>query len=264
MNRTTPKTFLLGYTHVDENALFDYLKYTSLEPFWAVYQDARRNGVQPGEALCSLYAKLCYKALTVEGNENVSNVRDIPDNIRGCFAHGHGSVFEHFQLNFLTTNCSRVFTHELVRHRVGTAFSQTSGRYVRSDVLEMVLDDPVLAPYSLAINEFAQEIEDRYNKLVAGIDWNAMDFAEKKKVTSALRRLLPNGQANEIGWSMNIRSLRHTLMMRTSRFAEWEIRTVFAEVYELVKQKFPLMVEGANEEVVDGIVEVTGLKTQPY
>lgn len=264
MQRVIPKTFLLGYTSVDEDALFAYLKAAGVEDFWATYQDARRNGVGAGEALCSMYAKLCYKALTVEGNENVSRVRDIPDNIRGCFEHGHGSVFEHFQLNFVTMDCSRVFTHELVRHRVGTAFSQTSGRYVRSDNLQMVLDDPVLAPYSAAVNEIAEQIETSYNKLMKGIDWNSMKMHDKKKLTSALRRLLPNGQANEIGWSMNIRSLRHTLMMRTSRHAEWEIRTVFEQVYNLIKAKFPLMVDGATEEVVDGIVEITGLNTQPY
>jgi thymidylate synthase (FAD) len=72
------------------------------------------------------------------------------------------------------------------------------------------------------------------------------------------------GQANEIGFSLNLRSLRHTLMMRTARHAEWEIRLVFAQVYDLVKQRYPLVVADATEEEVDGIVEVSGLRTTPW
>jgi thymidylate synthase ThyX len=90
------------------------------------------------------------------------------------------------------------------------------------------------------------------------------DFAKKKKITSALRRLLPNGQSNEIGFSVNLRSLRHLVMVRTSRHAEWEIREVFSQIYNITKKKYPLLYYGAKEEVVDGIAEVTGLKMQPY
>jgi len=43
----------------------------------------------------------------------------------------HGSVLEHAGYSFALRNVSRVFTHELVRHRAGSAFSQESLRYVR-------------------------------------------------------------------------------------------------------------------------------------
>jgi thymidylate synthase (FAD) len=43
----------------------------------------------------------------------------------------HGSVLEHASDTFAFHNVSRVFTHELVRHRAGSAFSQESLRYVR-------------------------------------------------------------------------------------------------------------------------------------
>lgn len=90
------------------------------------------------------------------------------------------------------------------------------------------------------------------------------DFGRKKKITSALRRLLPNGQSNEIGFSANLRTLRHTVQVRTSRHAEWEIRFVFGKVYELLKGRYPMLFHGAWEEVVDDLVEVSGMKMQPY
>ena len=38
------------------------------------------------------------------------------------------------------------------------------------------------------------------------------DFAHKKAATSALRRLAPNGQSNEMGMTQNLRTLRHTIL----------------------------------------------------
>ncbi len=273
MKLVQPKVFLLGYTTVDEDAVRDYLDYVQCQSFLGTYQEAVYSGIHPGEALCSLYAKLCYKSLTVEGNDNVSKVRDIEGNIRGCFDTGHGSVFEHCNLNFVITDCSRVFTHELVRHRVGSAFSQTSGRYVRSDVMSMVLEDPLALSLKtkdgdLLINvmrRWAEATEEAYNSVVSEFDWNAMKMVDKKKLTSYLRRNLPNGQANEIGVTLNIRALRHLVQMRTGRHAEWEIRLVFGQIYELVKKKFPLLFHGAKEQYdTSGLVEVTGMKMQPY
>ncbi len=272
MKLVKPKVFLLGYTAVDEDALRDYLDYVQCHEFMESYQEALYIGIHPGEALCSLYAKLCYKSLTAKGNDNVSKVRGIEGNIKGCFDTGHGSVFEHCNLNFVITDCSRVFTHELVRHRVGSAFSQTSGRYVRSDNMSMVLDDPLAHTLKtkdgdLLINvmrRWAEATEEAYNNVVAQFDWDAMKMVDKKKLTSYLRRNLPNGQANEIGVTLNIRSLRHLVQMRTGRHAEWEIRLVFGQIHELVKKKFPLLFHGAKESHVAGLVEVTGMKMQPY
>lgn len=155
-------------------------------------------------------------------------------------------------------------THELVRHRAGTAFSQTSGRYVRGDKVDIVYD-PILDPIKDLVVAFQDEIEVRYKEMVEESGLNDLkDFNLKKKLTSALRRLLPNGQSNEIGFSVNLRSLRHIVQLRTSRYAEWEIRKVFEQVYKIVKEKYPLVFYGALELTVDGILEVSGMKMQPY
>ncbi|KKN74272.1 hypothetical protein LCGC14_0392110 [marine sediment metagenome] len=272
MKEVTPKTYLIGCTGIafesSDHGLWQYLCDTGNERFYDDYiKQARNDGLSDGEILCSFYAKLCYKALCVGDNPNITKTRDIKSNLEACFNAGHGSVFEHCWLNFVTTDCSRVFTHELVRHRIGTAFSQTSGRYVRLDSendMEMVID-PILEPVKYVINEIMDDLKRAYHTCVAllGIE-NIKDFDKKKKLTSALRRMLPNGQANEIGWSVNIRALRHLVMMRTSRHAEWEIRLVFNQVYDLIKAKFPLMFYGAQETSVDGLLEISGMKMQPY
>jgi len=174
------------------------------------------------------------------------------------------SVFEHVGFNFITADCSRIFTHELVRHRVGTGFSQNSGRYIRLDTIDMVFD-PILEPVRGHMEEIQAFLETKYHQMVqdSGLA-DETNQTRKKKLTSALRRIAPNGQTNEIGYTLNLRTLRHLIMVRTSRFAEWEIRYVFQDIYNLLKDKYPLIFHGAKEEIHDGLVEVSGMKMQPY
>jgi thymidylate synthase (FAD) len=318
--RVEPKVFLVGYTTGDRAGLEAYLRYTDQLEFLQVWDDALSEGIHPGEATCSLYAKLCYKALTTRKNKNVKAIRDIPDNIRGAFNSGHGSIFEHCQINFIVTDCSRVYTHEQVRHRAGWAFSQTSGRYCRGDAIDLILD-PITEPVNRSMELAAAQLEIAYRRWCARMgldglkglydalrtegvsrkrpsptsaallaeaeklgmkecakpdpetgkipmygdkpDW-AHDFERKKKITSALRRMLPNGQGNEMGMSANIRALRHVIQLRTHRAAEWEIRLIFNQVYHLVKERFPLIFHGARTAHYDGLLEVQGMRQQPY
>ncbi len=260
-----PETFLLGYTTPDMEGLTKFLEATGRVDFLADFEDAVRSGIHPGEALCSMYAKLCYASIVPGQNANLRATRSIRQNLIATMDSAHGSVFEHLNLNFVTTRCSRVFTHELIRHRVGTAFSQTSGRYCRGETIEFV-HDPILDLVKGDIQDLLEVIELRYCDMVKkmGMGDPRMDFDRKKKLTSALRRVLPNGQSNEMGFSANIRTLRHLLMLRTHRSAEWEIRVVFGDVFELVRHKFPMMFYDARTRVIDGTAEVYGMRIQPY
>lgn len=252
-----PKTYFLGYTTVDMEALMEYLRDTDQTEFLEDIAEAKDAGLDDGEILCSFYAKACYASLTDKKNKNISKTRSIYDNLVGILDSGHGSVLEHCNMNFMITNCSRVFTHELVRHRVGTAFSQTSGRYVRSDALNVVVD-PVLEPAYDLCEEARLYLQDWYRRVQERLQMETLkDFSTKKKLTSAIRRFLPNGQANEIGVTLNIRSIRHTIEMRTSVHAEWEIRVIFNQIYQFVKRKYPALFVDAKEEMKEGLLEIT-------
>lgn len=255
MKYVTPKTFLVGVTGITDG-LKEYLEYSGNEEFLETLKQAKSEGLSDGEILCSFYAKLCYKSLTLGKNANVTKIRDIESNIIGCFDSGHGSVFEHCLLNFIVTDCSRVFTHELVRHRVGTAYSQTSGRYVAIDNIDFIIDplliedidcDRAIQDHIIATEKLAQLLR---SKLIKEGD----NFDKKKKITSAIRRIAPNGQSNEIGFSMNIRTLRQTLIARTSSHAEWEIRLIFNQIADIIEQRWPLILYGLNKnDTKDGL-----------
>lgn len=294
-----PSVYLVGKSVMCDDGVKKFLTDSDNLEFWDDIVSARSDGLSDAEIMSSLFAKMCYRSLTVKHNSNVTRVRDIEPNLKNMFNTGHGSVFEHVWFNFIVDDCSRVFTHELVRHRVGTAFSQTSGRYCRIDQLNIVWD-PILDPVKDLWNSHLALTEDliyltecklglrKPNDKQPGADpehyikarkvtwegpaslelkWvpdDAFNFEKRKKITSAIRRIAPNGQENEIGFSVNLRALRHTMLMRTAAFAEWEIRYVFAEIYHALKLQFPMMFYGAKERQVEGITEVYGMKCQPY
>jgi thymidylate synthase (FAD) len=253
-----PETYFVGATDLHQAELRRYLEDTDQMEFWEYVEQAIAEGLSGGEILVSFYAKLCYAALTTKKNENISRVRNITDNLIGVSASGHGSVWEHCFLNFTVTNCSRVFTHELVRHRVGTSFSQTSGRYVRSDKLDLVID-PILGSVEASILDLQNTLEEWYVEQVDALGLNdpTLPFDRKKKLTSALRRMMPNGQANEIGFGVNLRTLRNTLVARTSGYAEWEIRLVFNQIAVLVEGKYPALFHDVKRERIEGLDQIT-------
>jgi thymidylate synthase (FAD) len=64
-------------------------------------------------------------------------------------------------------------------------------------------------------------------------------FAKKKELTSAFRRIAPDGLATSIMMTANIRALRHVINMRTHIAAEEEIRVVYDQIAELCKERYP-------------------------
>ena len=68
----------------------------------------------------------------------------------------------------------------------------------------------------------------------------------KKKATSAIRRIVGNGQANHIMFTANMRALRHIIEMRTSEGAEEEIRKLFNKVYLICANDYPSIFKDAD------------------
>lgn len=237
MHKVEPKVFLVSRPSVDADGVAAYLDHIGA-------RDWRTDAQTDGEALVELMARGCYKSFGVGLNPNVTKVREgIADYIANILKVGHGSVLEHATYSFMFCDVSRVFTHELVRHRVGCAISQESLRYVRLEDLGQWL------PKCIQEDEWARglfaktfrHLEGLQCELAEhfGLDDPGVPFARKKEVTSAMRRIAPIGLATNIGWSANIRTLRHVIEMRTSLAAEEEIRVVFDQVAKIMRREAP-------------------------
>lgn len=242
MRFVKPKVNLLARPHVVLTGLDDALKDHVGHEEWIdkrFFGHSSERGTD-AENLVEAMGRLCYDSFGVGGNPNVTRVRgDREKYFENILASGHGSILEHAQFTFHFKNVSRIFTHELVRHRVGTAMSQESGRYVRPTELKIVQ-----SPRATEMEDIYTKIEQMYLDEVASYDWDSMKFAEKKELTSDLRRMLPEGAATEIGWSGNIRTLRHVIDLRTSPGAEWEIKRVFGEVARIMMRESEYLFRG--------------------
>lgn len=245
----TPKSFLIAETAVDQLQIDAALKHLGIDG-WAT--DAETDA----DLLTEFAGKSCYMSFDKSLNLNLTKVggRSNSDYIQGgIIGNKHGSVLEHSTVTFFMANVSRVVTHELVRHRAGTAFSQTSGRYVRSDHVDMYLPDE-LKQYPEAVDAFDRAItaveEEVYNMVqVTGIE-DMKDFGLKKRLTSAFRRVIGNGQANHLVMTGNHRAWRHIIEVRTSVHAEEEVRLAIGDIARQLKENFPVIY--ADMECSDG------------
>lgn len=238
MNKIEPKVIKLAETGLDPEGVKKLA-----EHYGAVDWLNRANELQPNESefLIELAGRTCYRSFGVGLNPNVTKIRDNPrDYLTNVLEKGDGSILEHATVTFAFLDVSRVCTHELVRHRVGTAMSQESLRYVRPKQVEL-WQPPDLDPVSKLFSETVEDIREHYRKLEAGFDWDKMTFEQKKRVTSALRRILPDGIATNIIWTANHRTIRWVIEMRTDPSAEVEIRKVFDQVAEICIRDYPLL-----------------------
>lgn len=250
MQFVEPKVFLVGETRVVEEGLQAYLKHVGT-PDWST------DAPSDAERLCEMYGRLCYRSFEPGLNPNVTRVRKGNANYLGHVLEvGHGSVIEHAVLNFVFADVSRVFTHELVRHRAGTAISQESLRFVRLDTLSAYVPTHIreneqgMEVYTKTLEQL-EAVQQSLAKIYAIDDEKKFDV--KKKLTSAFRRIAPDGVATTIGWSCNFRALRHVIEMRTAPDAEEELRFVFGKVYETVKDRYPSLMGDYEVEMADGL-----------
>ena len=241
MHETSPSVFLIARPSLDVDGLRGYLADVGGESWLDRRLDESDGSPNPGETLVEFGGRACYRSWEPGLNPNVTRIRtDQGEYFANLLRSGHGSVFEHANYSFALRNVSRVFTHELVRHRAGSAFSQESLRYVRlTDIGFRV--PPALEPVRDQVLSIVEQLEEfqRSAAQELGIDADGVPFHVKKEVTSALRRLAPIGLSTDIIWTANLRTLRHVIEMRTAEGAEEELRFVFDLIVRLMQREAP-------------------------
>ncbi len=239
MRETSPQVFLIARPSVDLGGMRAYLEAVG-GTSWLERREADGE-VNDAELLVEFGGRMCYRSWEPGLNANVTRIRTDPEAYFGnLLRSGHGSVLEHASFSFAFRNASRVFTHELVRHRAGSAFSQESLRYVRlTDIGFRV--PPALEPIRDQVVELVERLEEFQVDAAEKLDLDAegLPFSVKKEITSALRRLAPIGLSTDILWTANVRTLRHVIAMRTEPGAEEELRLVFDRVAEIAKREAP-------------------------
>ncbi len=241
MRETTPSIYLVARPSVDPDGMREYLDDVGGASWLERRLHESEGSVKDAELLVEFGGRVCYRSWEPGLNANVTRVRKEQGEYLGNLLQSlHGSVLEHANYSFVFRDVSRVFTHELVRHRAGSAFSQESLRYVRLTNIGFRVP-PALEPIREQVLNLVEQLED-FQLTAAdalGLDDDGVPFAVKKEVTSALRRLAPIGLSTDILWTANVRTLRHVIEMRTSGGAEEELRIVFDKVAHVMCEEAP-------------------------
>jgi len=239
MRLTKPIVIKLAETKVDWDGVKQMLNELAVSESGA----SRFVGMSDnGETLIELAGRMCYRSFEIGLNPNVTKIRtDSKEYFANILQKGDGSVAEHGSVSFAFLNVSRVMTHELARHRVGVAISQESLRYVRLRELSFWIPDELNEEQKGAMARAFEEAEKAYHKLEQSVPWDKLKMDKKKRITSAIRRVIPDGIATHVIWTANHRTLRWVIEMRTDPAAEVEIRTVFDQVAQICKRDYPLM-----------------------
>lgn len=197
-----------------------------------------------------LVSKQSYEEMIKENELAIRNCYKSEDKItddsaermvRMMINSGHGAAIEFANVTFHIV-CDRACSHQLVRHRMAS-YMQTSQRYVNYSKDKFNHSVPFIIPCNL-------KNYDKWEAFCSDAEETYFDMIEHGDKAEVARSVLPNCVATSIYVRMNMRELRHFLSLRLSNHAQADIRDIATQMYNIVKEKYPVYVENL---VVDGI-----------
>ena len=154
----------------------------------------------------------------------------------------HESVCEHCVFNFFIQGISRLNLMELTRHRLAS-YSVKSTRYtlkeLRNESEFTIKDKERASKYiNLTDNNNVDECSIQALENVRRLVNNAVNY----NVTQDLiKYALPECYKTDLTFSINVRSLRNLLKLRTSKSAHFEIRNLAYKLYEELPEEFKFL-----------------------
>jgi len=230
-----PEIYIVGRQTLDHEEVQRFL--SDHETTWQTDSEI------PGELIVELSGRTCYMSF---GDHQFRKTNK--DYVGNLINQGHGSVLEHAVWDLLITGVSRSLTHELVRHRAGTAISQLSQRYVDESTADFV-EPPVIAADPELHAVWLQSIEAShaaYNALVEGLAKRVQEqhpdlprTQRRKMAREAARSVLPNATETKVMFSANARALRWIITLRGGEGAEPEIRRFAVKLCRVMQREAP-------------------------
>ena len=166
---------------------------------------------------------------------NKSKVNDKELYVGKILKRGHTSILEHVQYTFMVEGISRSCSHQLVRHRIGVAFSQESQRYCEAFDGGDIMKD-IVVPEKIADSEEAMASFQATVALIKRCYKELIDLGVRKEDA---RFILPEAYKTNMVVSFNARALSHFFNERLfNKSAQWEIRELAARMYALIEDDF--------------------------
>jgi len=174
--------------------------------------------------------------------------------IRSLIEWKHTSIFEHCNYTFKIEGVSRALLQELVRHRMAS-YTVRSTRYTLKDLTKDKDIEKVNTPagYKKIVERYCvvPELPDvalkKFYETTAQNLKHILLFLSKYKLPNDLiKYLLPESFKTELVITLNARSFRNFLKLRTSKAALWEIRELGLMMYKSIPKDHKIMYEDLN------------------
>lgn len=191
----------------------------------------------------------CYDDLYADAREWVDcGPKDRALIERVALKFKHASTIEHLVYNFHISGVSRALLQEISRHRLASP-SVKSTRYTLKELKE---EEPFKVP---RFTDIGWETSLMYSNTKARMEKYVI-FTSDSRVNLAIMQSLENTRyliasgisndiskfslceayATELAWTINARSLRNFLFLRTDKSALWEIRNLANMVYDVLPE----------------------------
>jgi thymidylate synthase (FAD) len=204
------------------------------------------------ERVVEIAGRTCYLSFANPSGKSTT------DYIENLIRQGHESVLEHVAWTFVLVGVSRAFTHQMVRHRVGFAYSQLSQQYVDQRSIRFVVPSELLAnPELLALwKKAVLSQREAYIDLIEALNSTPTHLNSRERIRSmrsAARSVLPNCVEAVIAVTGNARAWRHFLEIRGSTEGDIEMRRVCAVLLSTLKAEAPsIFFDFAQDTPADG------------
>ena len=207
---------------------------------------AHGDDVCDPELVVEAAGRVCYmsfgdKQYRKTNHEYISNI----------LYQGHDSVLEHACFTILVDGLTRALSHQLVRHRIGFAYSQLSQQYHDESDAEFAqprgLDEnPELKKQWLqwcaATRSMHDSLRNANLKGSAFVHLNAKE--QQRHSRSMARSVLPNATCTTIMITGNARAWRHLLSVRGDIIGDIEMREYCISIYQLLLSVSPSLFSG--------------------
>ena len=193
--------------------------------------------------------RTCYSELVPDKIWDKAVSREVADEkqqslVRKVMESGHGSTIEHVNFTFAISGVTRTLSHQLVRHRAGTAFDQQSQRYV-----SFKKRDNYTVPDSIADGDLPDDLAGRFQR---AIDDNLELYGQLLQAevpAEDARFIFPNAMQTNLIMTVNLRQLIHMSGLRLCTMAQWEIRQLFKQIRHEIFRVSPVLRQLPRAEV---------------
>lgn len=179
------------------------------------------------------YARVCYKSedrMDPEGDASF---------IKRILKSGHESIVEHEKVTVMFI-IDRGVSHELVRHRVGAAYSQESTRYCSYNQNKFGNEITVIEPFFFEEDQAAYQL---WSESCLLAEKNYMALLDVGRTAQEARSILPNSLKTEIVVTYNIREWRHFFRLRCDAAAHPQMRQVAIPLLLHFQSHLPVLFE---------------------